>query len=418
MTTYANTGSVARDVRRPRETLTMSAAFGRGIPALASYELSGESVTEGGVRSEYAQHRFLDRSVVVRRLMPTTVGRAQRYYTFLQEIHAQAMLRHPLIAQVFDAGIHEEHPYAVLEQPRGTPLDEQVAWLAERGMRMDTREALRAVASVAELVEHAHRHGVRVSNLTPSNIVLSDAGAPTAHSTGAPEAAEALRESEQRLAFSAPELLTGALSDHRSEIYALGALLYYTLSGRALFSGPAESVLAQKQSGHIPALAGMPSDVDSVALEHIIRRATARRLADRYADVSELRQDLEALLAREFGAPSPVTVQPRHAPRALPQAPSRPTPLRAPAPPLSAAAAEGWVLEDPSHVPGAEREELRAALPYTILVPLPEAPALDSATARALDVAQSAAASSPGAVTWISVFIVVAIALGAALMLG
>ena len=69
MTTFANTGSVAREVRRPRETLTMSAAFGRGIPALASYELSGEAVAEGGVRSEYAQHRFLDRSDQVQRLL-------------------------------------------------------------------------------------------------------------------------------------------------------------------------------------------------------------------------------------------------------------------------------------------------------------------------------------------------------------
>lgn len=439
MTSFAHTASVARETRQPREALTMNSRFSRSMSAFASYELTGEVSIDGGVRNEHALHRFLDRTVMIRRLMPTATGRAHRYYTFLQEIHAQAMLRHPSLAQVCDAGIYDEQPYAVIEQPRGTALDEQVAWLAEQGACMNSVEALRMVDRLADLVEHAHRHGVRVPNLIPANIVLADDGVPVLTSLGSPEVPEALRADEQRLAFSSPEMLGGALSDHRSDIYALGVLLYYALTGRSLFSGDAESVLAQKQSGHSPALADLPDDVDADALERVIRMATARRLAERYTSVREFRRDLaalldapqeqpvavdasrlaeEPLLARELGAPAVTYEYRRPAARPTPSGQPRPAPAVAKeAPPA------GPPIEDPTNIPGADREEFREALAFSILVPLPDEDlaetAAETAPAAAPAPAETAAAFAPAVrFSWLSVIVVVVIALGTALVLG
>lgn len=432
MTTFAHTTNMSREARQPRETLSMNGMFGRGVPAFAAYELTGESSIDGAVRCEYANHRFLERTVVIRRLMPSATGRAQRYYTFLQEIHAQALLRHPRIAQVFDAGIYDEQPYAVLELPRGTTLDDQMSWLEANQMDLDSRDALVIVDELAGLVEYAHQQGVRVHNLMPANIVLTEEGMPVLGALGSLEAPEQLRSSEGRLAFSAPELLNGALSDHRSDIYALGALLYYVLTGRTLFVGDANSVLAQMQSGVMPALMSLPTNLDTEALRHVIYKATARRLADRYASVSEFRRELativasvefgqvdnqheaEPLLAREFGGGTTVVYEP--------MAPARRTHVPAPTTVTTRAplaAPDSLPLAEPSGVPGAEREEFRAALPYTILVPLVEKPAASSVEISNVATATSIAAQTlAGRLTWLSVIVVVAIALGTALMLG
>jgi serine/threonine-protein kinase len=389
----------------------MNSVLSRGNPAFTAYELTGQSSIDSGVRSEEGHHRFLDRVVVIRRLMPNGTGRAQRYYTFLQEIHAQAMLRHPSVAQVLDAGIYDEQPYAVIERPRGTTLEDHIAWLAEHGADVDTREAIRTIDALADMVEHAHSHSVRVHNLTPANIVLTHEGLPVLASLGSPELPDALRAAPRRLAFSAPELLSGSASDHRSDIYALGALLYYALTGREL-SSDADALSTQQQ------VAGLPADIDTRALEMVIRKATARHISGRYASMRALRCDLaallsgeelslgqeeahepELLLAREFGAPTPMRVYQPAAPAALP----------APMPKQQVRAA--MEVADPGAVPGADREEFRAALPFTILVPMDQEEA-DTG------VGAVARAGVFERLSWLSVILVVAIAVGTALMLG
>lgn len=430
MSTYINSARAARELRQPRETLSLGELFGRGMPVFAAYELTGESSIEGGVRCEYAHHRFLDRTVVIRRLMPSPAGRPQHYYTFLQEIHAQAMLRHPAIAQVFDAGIYDDQPYAVLELPAGATLEDQVTWLSENGAGLDGGDALLIIDRLADLVEYAHRQGVRVHNLAPDNIVLTAIGTPVLVALGSPESPEYLRTSRHRLAISAPELLTGALSDHRSDIYALGALLYYALTGQPLFAGEVEEVLAQKHSGAQPQIAGLPQDVDAEAVERVIRKATALRLADRYASVSEFRYDLaavlpgqalasaeaveageaEPLLAREVGSSSVMFFE-------QPKVVTRPQP-REPLLPAAQEAAPQLPVADPTAVPGADREELRSALAYTILVPLEAEP--EAAQPAGAGHAAGAAAMQGVAerLSWLWVALVVATALGTALLLG
>jgi eukaryotic-like serine/threonine-protein kinase len=410
--------------RQLREPLAMNRSHNRANAAFAAYEFSGDVSVDAGVRSESAYHRFLDRSVTIRHLLPTGIGRAQRYYTFVQSIHAQAMLRHPSIAQVFDAGIHDEQPYAVIERPRGTSLDEHINWLAEQGAQADAREVLHTVDALADLVQYAHAHGARVYGLLPSNIVLTEDGTPVLAQIGAPEAPDALRTSEERLAFSAPELLSGALSDQRSEIYALGALLCYMLTGITLRAGdetgtPNEQPLAMSM---------LPRDVDAEQLERVIRRATARRLSDRYASVAVFRHELALVLAernsavdveeegpaalfeREFGGAIVMPPQPGQQ-RQPGVAPSSIVPARAPV-----ETPNELPVQHPSGVPGADRAEYQAALPYTILVPLPDVPpAKPAATAAS---APSAASISAGTLSLLSFLLVVAIALGTALMLG
>lgn len=414
MTSLAQTTTLGRDSRALREPLTINGTYGRGA-AFAAYDLTGEASVEAGVRREVAYHRFLDRSVTILRLLPAGSSRAQRYYTFVQGIHVQATLRHPSVAQVFEAGIHDELPYAVVERPHGAMLDEHLAWLAEQGAAVDTCAAIHTVDALAGLVQYAHGRGARVYNLTPANIVLADDGAPVLVQIGAAEPPEALHASEARVAFSAPELLSGRLSDHRSDIYALGALLYYTLTGRTLLPGDAQSA----------PLAGLPSDVDTDLLDGVIRKATARRPAARYTSVAAFRRDLARLLpeeaevsaedsdAEESDAEEPEELLEREVGGAAMSSARVRRPQ--PAPPTSEKvqvdALSGMPVQSPLDVPGADREEYRQALPYTILVPVDTAESQSPATTHASQ-------DAIGTLSWLSVLLVVAVALGTALMLG
>jgi serine/threonine-protein kinase len=400
----------------------MNRTHARANAAFAAYELSGDVSVDAGVRSESAYHRFLDRSVTIRHLLPAGIGRAQRYYTFVQSIHAQAMLHHPSMAQVFDAGIHDEQPFAVIERPRGTPLDEHINWLAEQGAQADAREVLHTVDALADLVQHAHAHGTRVYGLLPSNVVLTEDGTPVLAQIGAPETPEALRASEERMVFSAPELLSGALSDQRSEIYALGALLHYMLTG----SAPHQSD-EPGSPNDLPGLGVLPHEVDAEQLERVIRRATARRLSDRYTSVATFRHELAQVLAgrvaatheelvhaeplfeREFGGA--LVLPPPSQPRNAGGVSSAVIPALQPS-----AVSNELPVEHPSGVPGAERAEFQAALPYTILVPLPDAPPL--ATAPTAAAAAPRVSFGAGMLSLLSFLLVLAIALGTALMLG
>lgn len=401
MTTLAHL-SGGRDSRAAREALTISAAGPHD--SLALYELSGDVRVDGGVRSETAVHRFLDRRVSIHRLPPA--ARAQRHYAFVQSIHAQANLRHPGVAQVLDAGIHEDVPYAVIERPDGTTLDEHLDWAASKPERIDAREALRTVIALAEVLEHAHARGARVYSLAPSNILLTEDGVPVVLQLGLADLADGLHEPAARAGFSAPELASGSASDERSDIYALGMLLQHILT-----------------AGRAPADAPLPAEsvtgVYAEGLRAVIRRATARRPGDRYPSASALRRDLTALLEAPAAAVRLATAAHEqegpllerevggagwtHAARPAPAA------VTMPAPP----AAAGLPVQDPRDVPGADRAEFQSALPYTVLVPSASA---SEASAPAASAPQQRMSSAT--LTLLSVLLVVAVALGAALMLG
>jgi serine/threonine protein kinase len=265
---------------------------------LQAYEIVDQVKYPDPIQLEYAFQPFLERDVVIRRLIPQAARNPRLRHNFIQEIRTLAMLHHPNIAQVYDAGMHDDQPYMVVEQLQGITLQQRLEQLQGQRAHMDLEEVAQIMDGVASLVAYAHRRGVRVYNLMPTNIVLTSDRQGVLMALGSAPPADVSGLQPQALTFLAPEYFTGDVVDSRSDIYSLGVLLYLLLTGRAPFEGSANQVISQKQS-----MQGFPALVDPFAeppfpyaVAHLLRQATARKLDQRYATAQQFRQALAAAL--------------------------------------------------------------------------------------------------------------------------
>ena len=148
-----------------------------------------------------------------------------------------ARLSHPNIARVFDAGEADGLAYYVMEYVDGAHFDDYV-----RAHQPDRRRVVKMVRTVCEAVQHAHQNAIIHRDLKPSNILITSAGEPKVLDFGL---AKLLRE-ERGGALSvsltgqligtprymAPEQARGAAVDTRTDVYALGVIIYELLTGK------------------------------------------------------------------------------------------------------------------------------------------------------------------------------------------
>ncbi|HEY6002490.1 MAG TPA: protein kinase [Anaeromyxobacter sp.] len=148
----------------------------------------------------------------------------------LREAEAAARLSHPNIVTLHDVGRAEQGPYLVLELLVGETLAERLG----RGP-LAVREAVRVAVEIAKGVAHAHAHGVVHRDLKPANVVLCNDGQVKVLDFGMAHAFGQRREDGGTPAYMAPEQREGAPEDERSDVFALGAMLFEMTSGELPF---------------------------------------------------------------------------------------------------------------------------------------------------------------------------------------
>jgi len=251
----------------------------------------------------------------------TVVTDVERIARFHHEARVMARLQHPGIVPVFDLGV-DEHGRAFFTMPvlDGDNLAQVVARLGEDAgwTRMRLVEVL---ARVAEAVAHAHQRGVVHRDLKPANVMVGAHGEafvvdwgvarvlgaadPAGAASGAEAAADGLTRDGDVVgtpAYMAPEQAAGARDrvDRRSDVYALGAMLYHVLSGEPPYHSRGDQGSGERTRERV--LAGPPTSVvrlcpDAPAeLVSICERAMQREPSDRYADAAEFAADLRAFL--------------------------------------------------------------------------------------------------------------------------
>ncbi|TVQ64131.1 MAG: serine/threonine protein kinase [Phycisphaerales bacterium] len=289
-------------------------------PSVDGYEILGE-VGRGGMGVVYrARQRSPSRDVAIKVMRRGRSG-AAHLRRFRYEADSLASLDHPCIAKIFHAGVVEDAddltPYLVMEFIEGRPL---TAHLRERSSSHRARVAL--LARIADAVHHAHQRGVIHRDLKPDNILVDAEGTPRVLDFGVARslehAAEPITQDNGEaslvgtLAYMSPEQVdaeVGAL-DVRSDVYALGVLLYESLAGTLPYkidrASPAEVIRQIARGGPFDWPATDPP-VDA-ELRDIVAMATARRPADRYPSAEAFGADLRRYLARE-----PVRARPRGA---------------------------------------------------------------------------------------------------------
>jgi hypothetical protein len=225
----------------------------------------------------------LQRPVAIKIPRPRQGSRGEPFDSLLDEARKAASLRHPGIVAVHDAGREDGLLFIVSDLIEGTNLADAIA-----GNRPGPQEAARLIADVAEALHHAHEQGFVHRDIKPANILIDSQGKALLTDFGIAATKDELDQGKAAtsgtLAYMAPEQVAGEIQlvDARTDIYALGMVLYELLAGRHPYQGRTPTVL-REQILFRPAMSLRAADSSiPVELEAICMRCLAKHPADRY----------------------------------------------------------------------------------------------------------------------------------------
>ncbi len=289
--------------------------------ALAERYTLERELGRGGMATVYLAHDVKhDRPVALKVLHPD-LGAALGADRFEREIRVAARLQHPHILTVYDSGETAGQLWFTMPYVEGESLRDRL----RRERQLPVAEALRITLEAARALDYAHRHGIVHRDIKPENILITKDGDTLVADFGIARAlgGEAGEESTtlaRRLtgtglavgtpAYMSPEQSAGEREvDARTDVYALGAVLYEMLAGDPPFTGAtAQAIIAKRFSGEIPEVRRVrPAVPESV--EQAVTRALAVVPADRWTSAAELASALApgaaSSLTASSGAPAP-----------------------------------------------------------------------------------------------------------------
>jgi serine/threonine protein kinase len=255
----------------------------------------------GGMSTVYrALDETLERRVAIKLMNTEVVSDSGELERFRREARAVAQLSHPNIVGVIDAGEDEGRPYIVFEYVEGETLKTRI----RRQGRLPIPEAVAYAIEIARALGAAHARHIVHRDVKPQNVLIDEEGSAKVTDFGIARTLEedGLTADGRVLGttdYVSPEQALGQPVSGQSDLYSLGVVLYEMLTGEVPFRGESQVAVAMKHVREaMPDVQGKRPEV-SAALASVIDTATAKRLADRYADDAELIADLEDALAIE-----------------------------------------------------------------------------------------------------------------------
>ncbi|HEY8186289.1 MAG TPA: tetratricopeptide repeat protein [Pyrinomonadaceae bacterium] len=269
-----------------------------------------EPLGEGGMGTVYlAEDTHLGRRVAIK--FPSLNSDTHDFHArFLREARAVSELGHQYIATLFDYGETEEgRPFLVMELARGRPLTE----LMQKG-ELSVPRAVAIVIDVATALAEAHARGIVHRDIKPSNIMVDDEWRVKVLDfglakqlnkeypvTSEPEA-QTLLSTQTRSgivlgtpAYLSPEQALGAPVDGRSDLFALGTLLYESITGRTPFAGSSFIEIAANVLHVEPPPVSKFNDSVPRELDFVVAKALAKKPDKRYQSAKELIADLSSV---------------------------------------------------------------------------------------------------------------------------
>jgi hypothetical protein len=242
-----------------------------------------------------------EREVALKVLRVDSDGLRER---FLSEARLAARLQHPNIVTIYDVGAHEDQPFIAMEFIAGETLGQ----LVHRRAPLALSRRIALVEQLCVGLAYAHRHGIVHRDVKPANLMISrDSGVLKVLDFGVAGRLDADPGAEGQMLmgtpnYMSPEQVVGQPSDHRSDIFSVGLVLYELLAYRQAFSGESQQSILLKVLHESPIpLASLIPGIDP-ALPAIVDRALEKSADRRYPDLEAMRSDLSRVGQRVLAA--------------------------------------------------------------------------------------------------------------------
>jgi len=249
-------------------------------------------MAQGGMSDIYRAFDLVNRREVVIKIPDQSMlGDPAQFERFQRELEVMKALDHPVILKGLGSGKYNRVPYLVTEYVNGKSL----RTMMESSASFSTDQAVSLARSIADGIAYCHKNDVIHRDLKPENILITAEGQPVIMDFGL-----ALTKGSHRVTYSnlsatmgtpdymAPEQIDGQRGDQRTDIYALGTILYEMLAGRTPFTGDTNmAIMAQHLNGTAPRLDKANSNV-SPPIAAIVAKCLARNPDDRYPNMEAL----------------------------------------------------------------------------------------------------------------------------------
>ncbi|MGH7583101.1 MAG: protein kinase domain-containing protein [Gemmatimonadales bacterium] len=276
-----------------------------------SYRIE-RALGEGGMAVVYLAEDLKHRRKVAIKVMRSEMAATLGADRFLREVEIAAGLTHPHVLPVFDSGAVDGVLYYVMPYIEGESLQDRI----RREGELPVEDALRIAREVAEALAYAHERGIVHRDIKPANIMISRGHALVADFgiARAMDAQVAITKTGLAVGtpqYMSPEQASGSSSvDGRSDIYAMGCVLYEMLVGEPPFTGPNAQAIMSRSLTEAPrpiavSRAGLPPAIDAV-----VRKALAKNPADRWQTAQQFADVLArtADAARSGDSSAPVVI--------------------------------------------------------------------------------------------------------------
>ena len=267
---------------------------------LGPYEIVAR-IGAGGMGEVFrARDTRLDRSVAIKVLPGEFAQNAQLKVRFEREAKAISQLEHPHICRLYDVG----DDYLVMELLEGETLADRIS----RGP-LPLADVLRLGAQIADALDRAHRAGIVHRDLKPGNIMLTKTGAklldfglakaiaPPSNPDGATIQRDRSLTQEGTILgtfqYMAPEQLEGEEADERTDLFALGAVLYEMSTGKRAFDGKTKTSLIAAIVGAQPQPVSELIPLSPAALDHVIQKCLEKEREDRWQNAHDVAEELK-----------------------------------------------------------------------------------------------------------------------------
>ena len=268
------------------------------LPALIHRYEVVDRLGRGGMGELYlARDPLLDRLVAIKVLRTGFEGSDLRE-RFAREARSAARLAHINIVTIYDVGEHDGQPYIAMEYVPGETLYQQI----QRKVPLALSTKLQYIDELCAGLAHAHKAGIIHRDVKPANLIISSDGALKILDFGIARLADSNMTQEGSvmgtLNYMSPEQLTGQSIDHRSDVFAVGAVFFELLTYQQAFPGGIDTgVLSRIIEGRFTPFERTDTKVER-NLVRIVERALAKDAGDRYADLREMREELARVRQR------------------------------------------------------------------------------------------------------------------------